>query len=66
LGRPLVTVASNGLRLMLSAGAALLAVYSFKANAMGMFFAIALGFFAYGGINTLALLCTKAPADSRR
>jgi Na+-driven multidrug efflux pump len=66
LGRPLVTVASNGLRLAISAGAALLAEYFFKADSIGMFFAIAVGFLAYGGINALALLCTKAPADSRR
>jgi len=37
-------------------------LYSFRADATGMFFAGALGFVAYGGINALALLCIKATA----
>ena len=65
LGRQLITVASNGLRLTIGAGAGVLALYSFKADAMGMFLAISLGFVAYGGVNALALVCIKAPADSR-
>jgi MATE family, multidrug efflux pump len=66
VGRPLVTVASNGLRLTISAGAALLGMYLFEAGAMGLFLAVALGFLAYGGVNALALLCIKTPAVSRR
>lgn len=66
LGRPLITVASNGLRLTISAGAAMLAFSLFKADAMGMFVAIACGFVAYGGVNALAVACIKTPADSRQ
>jgi Na+-driven multidrug efflux pump len=66
LGRPVVAVAANGLRLLVSASAALFAVYVLKAGAIGAFMAIALGFVVYGGLNVLALLKIKEPARSNR
>jgi putative MATE family efflux protein len=66
LGRPMATVASNGLRLLVSACAALFAVYVLEAGAIGAFMAIALGFVVYGGLNVLALLNIKEPVGSSR
>jgi Na+-driven multidrug efflux pump len=66
LGRPVITVAANGLRLVVSACAALFAVYVLQAGATGAFIAIALGFVVYGGLNVLALLSIKEPASSSR
>jgi putative MATE family efflux protein len=66
LGRPVVTVAANGLRLLVSAGAALFAVYVLKAGPVGAFMAIALGFVVYGALNVIALLTIKEPASPRR
>jgi putative MATE family efflux protein len=66
LGQPVVTVAANGLRLAVSAGAALIAVYVLQAGAIAVFMSIALGFVVYGGLNVLALLNIKEPAGSIR
>ena len=66
LGRPVVTVAANGLRLVVSACAALFAVYVLKAGPLGAFIGIALGFAVYGGLNVLALLNIKQPASPSR
>ena len=44
-----MTVAANGVRLVVSVCAALFAVYTLKAGANGVFIAIALGFVFYGG-----------------
>ena len=66
VGRPVATVAANGLRLAVSAGAALFAVHLLNAGAVGVFIGIALGFGVYGGVNVLALLKIKEPASPNR
>jgi putative MATE family efflux protein len=62
LGRPVATVAANGLRLVTSASAALLALYFLNVGPRGVFMAIALGFVAYGGLTAFALFRIKTPA----
>jgi Na+-driven multidrug efflux pump len=61
LGRPVATVAANGLRLVISAGAAMFSLAFLDAGPLGMIIAIAIGFAAYGGLNALVLLKVKEP-----
>ena len=56
LGQVLLTVLANGVRLLASAGGALVALYWFGAGATGFFIAVAAGFAAYGALAAAALL----------
>ncbi len=56
LGQVLLTVLANGVRLLASAGGALVALYWFDAGATGFFIAVAAGFAAYGALSAAALL----------
>jgi putative MATE family efflux protein len=56
LGRVLLSVLANGLRLLASAGGALLAVYWLDAGASGFFIAVAAGFAMYGALTAAALV----------
>jgi putative MATE family efflux protein len=65
LGRVLPTVAANALRLLASAGGALVAIYWLDLGVTGFFAAIACGFCAYAALTAGALLTVKEPADVR-
>ena len=56
LGRVLLAVLANGLRLLASAGGALLALYWLDAGATGFFIAVAAGFAMYGALTAAALV----------
>jgi putative MATE family efflux protein len=56
MGRVLLAVLANGLRLLASAGGALLAIYWLDAGAAGFFIAVAAGFAAYGALTAGALI----------
>jgi putative MATE family efflux protein len=61
LGRVALTVLANGIRLLVSAAGALLAVFLLDAGEAGFFAAVALGFLLYGGLTSAALLRVKEP-----
>jgi hypothetical protein len=56
MGRVLLAVLANGLRLLASAGGALLTIYWLDAGAAGFFIAVAAGFAAYGALTAGALI----------
>src|SRR5688572_10874219 len=62
LGRVLPAVAANGARLAVSACGGLVAVFWLEAGPLGFFLAIAVGFFAYGGLTAGALIRSMKPA----
>ncbi|MGB5080934.1 MAG: MATE family efflux transporter [Burkholderiales bacterium] len=59
LGRVGLAVLANGLRLLGSAGGALLALYWFGAGATSFFIAVAAGFALYGALTAAALVFTS-------
>lgn len=56
LGRVLLPVLANGVRLLATAGGALAALYWLDAGATGFFIAVAAGFAGYGALTTAALI----------
>jgi putative MATE family efflux protein len=56
MGRVLLTVLANGVRLLASAGGALAALYWLDAGATGFFIAVAAGFAGYGALTAAALV----------
>ena len=64
LGRVLLTVTANGVRLLLSVGGGLLAVFWLGLGTPGFFASIAAGFIAYGAFNVFALAREKAPPET--
>lgn len=62
VGSVVPAVIANGLRLLVSAGGALLAVYWIGAGPLGIFVAIALGFILYGALNVYGLVRTAHTA----
>jgi len=61
LGRVVLTVTANGVRLLMSVGASLLAVFWLGLGTAGFFASIAAGFIAYGAFNVFALMREKTP-----
>ncbi|TMG78759.1 MAG: MATE family efflux transporter, partial [Betaproteobacteria bacterium] len=59
LGRVLLPVLANGVRLLASAGGALVALSWFDAGAAGFFIAVAGGFAMYGALTAGALIHTS-------
>jgi putative MATE family efflux protein len=64
LGRVVFTVAANALRLLGSAGGALVAIYWLDLGATGFFIAVALGFCAYAVVSVWATVRIKDPAPA--
>jgi hypothetical protein len=62
LGRVVFTVAANALRLLGSAGGALVAIYWLDLGVTGFFAAVALGFCAYAVLSVWAMVRIKDPA----
>lgn len=54
-GKLMLAVIANGVRLIISAGGAFIAIFWLDAGAQGMFVAIALGFAAYAALTSVAL-----------
>jgi putative MATE family efflux protein len=61
-GRGFAAMTANAVRLLVSAGAGLLAVYWFNLGVAGLFAAIAAGFCIYAALNTLAVVRVSPPA----
>jgi putative MATE family efflux protein len=61
LGRVALSVTANAVRLLMSAGGALAAIYWLDLGTSGMFIAIALGFVVYAGLTACALARVKDP-----
>lgn len=61
LGALTLTVTANALRLVISAGAALVAIHTLHATALGLFVSIGIGFVIYGAANALVLATIKDP-----
>lgn len=61
-GSAIWTVTANAVRLLASAGCALLAVYLLELGTVGFFVAIAAGFCAYAALTTAAVLRVKGPS----
>jgi hypothetical protein len=61
-GRGFAAMIANGLRLLVSAGAGLAAVYWLGLGATGLFAAIASGFCIYAVLTTLAVVRISTPA----
>jgi putative MATE family efflux protein len=62
-GRVLLTVLANGLRLVVSAAGALLALFWLDAGTSGFFIAVAAGFAAYGILTAAALIHTTTSLE---
>jgi Na+-driven multidrug efflux pump len=60
-GNVLWAVTANGVRLLLSIGSGLVAIYQFDLGAIGFFVSIACGFCAYAALTIIAVLKTKEP-----
>jgi Na+-driven multidrug efflux pump len=58
------TVTANAVRLLASAGCALVAIYRLDLGAIGFFIAVAGGFCAYAALTAAAMLRVKAPSAS--
>jgi len=65
LGGVLWTVTANAVRLLLSGGCALVAIYWFDLGAIGFFASIAAGFCTYAALTSLAMLRVKEPLAPR-
>ncbi|MBR0799956.1 MATE family efflux transporter [Bradyrhizobium jicamae] len=63
-GRGFAAMTANAVRLFVSAGAGLAAVYWFKLGVTGLFIAIAAGFCVYAALTALAVLRVSPPSDS--
>ena len=63
-GRGFAAMIANAVRLLVSAGAGLAAVYWLGTGITGLFAAIALGFCAYAALTALAVLRVSPPATS--
>jgi putative MATE family efflux protein len=61
-GRGLAAMTANVVRLLVSAGAGLAAVYWFDFGAIGLFTAIAFGFCTYAALTALAVVQTPPPS----
>jgi putative MATE family efflux protein len=61
-GSVIATVTANAVRLLASAGCALLAINWFGLGAIGFFVAIATGFCAYAALTAIAVVRVKPPA----
>jgi putative MATE family efflux protein len=61
-GRVVLTVAANALRLLISTGGALIAVYWLDLGITGFFGAVAIGFCLYAALTAAAILRVKEPA----
>lgn len=64
LGNALWTVTANAVRLVLSSGCALLAIYWLHFGPQGLFVSIAVGFCAYATLTLLAVCGVKTPRES--
>jgi Na+-driven multidrug efflux pump len=65
-GRGFAAMIANAMRLMVSAGAGLAAVYWLDLGAIGLFAAIAAGFCIYAALTTAAVLGVKDPVTIQR
>jgi len=63
-GRGFAAMTANAVRLLVSAGAGLAAVYVFGLGAIGLFAAIGAGFCIYAGLTTLAVIGVSPPTTS--
>src|SRR6266576_307975 len=63
-GRVVLIVVANGVRLLASAGGALIGVYWFDLGAIGFFVAVAIGFCAFAGMAVSIMLRVKEPANT--
>lgn len=61
-GRVVLTVTANAVRLLVSAGGALMAIYWLDLGADGFFVAVAAGFCSYAALTAGAILMVKEPA----
>lgn len=61
-GRGFAAMTANAVRLLVSAGAGLIAVYWFNLGVTGLFAAIAAGFCIYAALTTLAVIRVSPPA----
>jgi putative MATE family efflux protein len=61
-GSVIWTVTANAIRLLVSAGCSLLAIYWLDLGAKGFFVAIAGGFCAYAAVTSAAVFATKGPS----
>jgi MATE family, multidrug efflux pump len=64
-GNALWTVTANAVRLVLSSGCALIAIYWLHLGAKGLFFGIAAGFCAYATLTLIAVWCLKTSPVGR-
>jgi len=58
-GRVVLIVAANGVRLLASAGGALIGIYWFDLGAIGFFVAVAIGFCAFAAMAVSIMLRVK-------
>lgn len=65
-GRGSAAMAANAVRLFVSAGAGLAAVYWFRLGVSGLFAAIAAGFCLYAALNAIAVIRASPPPLQRR
>jgi Na+-driven multidrug efflux pump len=64
-GSVIWTVTANALRLLVSAGSALIAIYLLNLGAIGFFGGIAAAFCAYAALTTAAIFRVKQPATTK-
>lgn len=63
-GKLVLAVVANGIRLLLAAGGGFIAMFWMDAGTTGIFVAIAVGFFVYGGLTACVLLRLLKPASA--